>query len=381
MIQQTSRLQYTLGRRPIGRQYQRLWQILHLDPLLLLGLAALIIYGLFVLYSASNEQRPLMISQAVHFAMAIIVMIVVAQISPQWLMRWAPWFYALSLLLLFIVLLTGHAAKGAERWINLVGFRFQPSELAKLSIPMMLAWYYERRHLPVTFFDLFISAAIILVPTAMVVKQPDLGTAILIMLSGACILLFAGMNWRWILAIIIVVIASLPLLWHFMHDYQRQRVLTFLSPERDPLGAGYHIIQSKIAIGSGGLVGKGWLHGTQSHLHFLPEHTTDFIFSVSAEEFGLIGACVLILIYFLISCRGLYIASQAKSKFSRLLASSLSFIFFIAAFINMGMVSGILPVVGIPLPLVSYSGTSMMTLLAGFGIIMSIYGHQPLFDR
>lgn len=381
MVQQTNRLQYTLGRRPIGKQYRRPWQVLHLDPLLLPALSALIIYGLFVLYSAGNEHRSLVISQVIHFIMAITVMIAVAQISPQWLMRWTPWFYALSLVLLFVVLLTGHAAKGAERWINLAGFRFQPSELAKLSIPMMLAWYYDRRHLPVTFSDLLISAAIILVPTAMVMKQPDLGTAIIIMLSGACILLFAGIHWRWIVGMIIAMIACLPLLWHFMHAYQRQRVLTFLSPERDPLGAGYHIIQSKIAIGSGGLMGKGWLHGTQSHLHFLPEHTTDFIFSVSAEEFGLIGACLLMLIYFLISCRGLYIASQAKRKFSRLLASSLSLIFFLAAFINMGMVSGILPVVGVPLPLVSYSGTSMMTLLAGFGIIMSIYGHQPLFDR
>lgn len=381
MAQQTNRLQYILGRQPIGHRYRRIWQILHLDPLLLLGLSILITYGLFILYSAANKQHALITSQAAHFVMAIIVMVIVAQISPQRLMRWAPWFYAASLVLLFLVLLTGHATKGAARWINLGGFRFQPSELAKLAVPMMLAWYYESRNLPVTLYDIIISAAIILLPTAMVMKQPDLGTAIVIMLSGACILLFAGMNWRWISAAIVAIIVALPILWHFMHSYQRQRVLTFLSPERDPLGAGYHIIQSKIAIGSGGLVGKGWLHGTQSHLHFLPENTTDFIFSVSAEEFGFIGALLLLAIYLLISYRGLYISSQAKSKFSRLLASSLSLIFFIAAFINIGMVSGILPVVGVPLPLISYSGTSMMTLLASFGIIMSIYGHQSLFDR
>ncbi|MEM9243763.1 MAG: rod shape-determining protein RodA [Pseudomonadota bacterium] len=372
-------LQYLLRRRPLGKQYRSLWQVLHLDLALIISLSILIILGFFILYSAGNQHKSIIISQAIHLSMAIIVMVILAQISPNQLLRWTPLFYLLSLFLLFIVLLSGHTAKGAERWLNVAGFRFQPSELAKIAVPMMLAWYYNYRVLPPTLKDLVVSVAIIFIPALLVAKQPDLGTGIIIILSGACILLFAGILWRIIIGLFVMILAMLPVLWHVMKPYQKQRVFTFLSPERDPLGSGYHIIQSKIAIGSGGLWGKGWLHGTQAHLHFLPEHTTDFIFSVSAEEFGLLGSVILIALYLLITGRGLYIASQATNNFTRLLAASISLMFFLAAFINMAMVSGILPVVGVPLPLVSYSGTSLMTLLAGFGILMSIHGHKRLY--
>lgn len=374
-----SKLSRFLKRRPLGRQYRQSWQILHLDLPLLIGLAVLVVMGFFILYSASNQSWHMVLSQFFHLMIALAVMVLVAQLPPWWLERWAPLFYGISLFLLLVVLGLGHIAKGAQRWLSIGGFRFQPSELMKLAIPMMLAWYYQQRHLPPSKRDLIISAAIILIPAVLVAKQPDLGTAIVLVCTGAAILLFAGISWRLLLGLFGFTLVATPFLWHFMKAYQRQRILTFLSPERDPRGAGYHIIQSKIAIGSGGFFGKGWLHGTQAHLHFLPEHATDFIFAVSSEEFGFIGCVLLIAAFMAITFRGLFIANQANDTFSRLLAGSLAFMFFISAFINMGMVSGIMPVVGLPLPLVSYSGTSMLTLLASFGILMSIHGHRRLF--
>ncbi|MCP3679613.1 MAG: rod shape-determining protein RodA [Gammaproteobacteria bacterium] len=355
------------------------WQWLHLDLTLLAGILLLTIFGLFILYSAGQAHRHIIISQGAHFAVAFVFMILVAQIPPSLLARWAPWCYLFSVLLLLAVLALGHSAKGAERWLSIGGFRFQPAELTKLTIPMMLAWYFNYRPLPPKFTDICVSLAIIVFPALLVAKQPDLGTAIILLLAGAAVLFLAGISWRLITGAIVALVITTPLLWHFMKSYQRQRVLTFLSPERDPLGAGYHIIQSKIAIGSGGLLGKGFLHGTQSHLHFLPESSTDFIFAIAGEEFGLIGCLLLIALYLAITSRGLYIASQGQETFSRLLAGCFSLMFLLSAFINMGMVSGILPVVGVPLPLVSYSGTSMLILLGSFGILMSIHHHKKLF--
>ena len=257
-------------------------------------------------------------------------------------------------------------------------FRFQPAEMMKLSIPLFLAWYYHNIHLPITIKSVLIALPIIFIPVILTAKQPDLGTAILLFIAGSSVLFFAGLSGKIIVPLFSIIIMSIPFSWYFLHDYQRQRVLTFLSPERDPLGAGYNIIQSKIAIGSGGLFGKGWLNGTQSHLHFLPEHTTDFIFAVSGEEFGLIGSLVLILFFMLIILRGFTIAMHAQDTFSRLLAASITLTFFVSFFINMGMVTGILPVVGIPLPLISYGGSSMITTMINFGILMSIQTHRKL---
>ncbi len=351
---------------------------LHLDLPLLYGVFALAIVGLIILYSAANQNKAMVIQQTIRFAIAGVIMVVFAQISPKHYERWAPFIFIIGLFLLFATLLMGHIGKGAQRWLSLGVVRFQPSEIMKLGIPLILAWYFSSKPLPPRLKEIGIAGLLILVPVLLTAKQPDLGTALMLALSGAFVLLLAGMSWRLITVLAVLFFASLPLLWHFMHTYQRDRVLTFLSPERDPLGAGYHIIQSKIAIGSGGLTGQGWLQGTQAQLDFLPEHATDFIFSVCGQEFGLIGALVLLGLYLFITFRGLYIASQAQDTFSRLLASSLSLTFFFSMFVNVGMVSGLLPVVGIPLPLVSYGGTSMVTFFGFFGILMSIQTHRKL---
>jgi rod shape determining protein RodA len=305
-------------------------------------------------------------------------MVLFAQIHPTTYQRWALWVYLIGIILLVAVLIGGHIGKGAERWLNLGFIRFQPSEMMKLALPMFLAWHYHRIHLPLTLSAIFFSAIIILVPVLLTAKQPDLSTALLLIISGGSVLLLAGLSWYLIGMLITLGALSAPLIWYLLHDYQRQRVLTFLNPERDPLGSGYHIIQSKIAIGSGGLFGKGWLNGTQSHLHFLPEHSTDFIFAVCGEEFGFIGNMILIMIFMIIIGRGLYITMNAQDTFTRLLAGSLTLTFFVSFFVNMGMVTGILPVAGLPLPLVSYGGSSIMTLMAGFGILMSIQTHRKL---
>lgn len=356
----------------------RLADYLHLDtPLMGLALLLLII-GLFILYSASNQSIGTIERQIIHILFASIVMFIVAQVPPIAWQRWAILIYSLSLIFLIAVIFLGHIGKGAQRWLSISSFRFQPAEFMKFAIPLLLAWYYNKIHLPLSWRSILISATIIIVPVILTAKQPDLGTAIVLLSTGASVLFFAGLSARFMVSLAALCLTGLPLLWYFMHDYQRQRVLTFLNPERDPLGAGYHIIQSKIAIGSGGFFGKGWLSGTQSQLHFLPEHTTDFIFAVCSEEFGFLGTTLLITLYMLIVMRGLYIAIHAQDTFSRLLAGSITITFFLSFFINMGMVTGILPVVGLPLPLISYGGSSLVTSMASFGMLMSIKTHRKL---
>ena len=368
--------EFTAYRRRFARQGVN--ECFHIDKPLLAALLSLVIIGLFILYSASNQSMALISKQAIRMLFAFIVMILFAQIPPSVYRMWALWLFTISFLLLVAVLLIGVVGKGAQRWLNLWLFQFQPSELMKLSVPLMLAWYLHDKPLPPSFGHLLVLLGIVLIPTLFVVKQPDLGTALLIAISGFSVILLAGISARLLLLGSLLILVIAPIGWHFMHDYQKLRVLTFLNPERDPLGAGYHIIQSKIAIGAGGFFGKGWLQGTQSHLQFLPEHTTDFIFAVCGEEFGLVGSLVLLILYFWITARGFYISMKAQDTFSRLLGGGLSLSFFIAAFVNIGMVSGLLPVVGVPLPLISYGGTSLITLIAGFGILMSIQTHRKL---
>lgn len=358
---------------------QRLFKRLHIDPVLLFSLILLSAIGLFVLYSAGDQDQDLITRQLIRLVIGFIVMIAVAQISPTTIQNWAPWLFGIGLIMLVAVLLLGDVGKGAQRWLNLGLFRFQPSEIMKIAVPMMIAWFLAEATLPPRKMSLIIALSFLVVPTLLVAKQPDLGTALLIASAGVFVLLLAGLSWKLIFSAIIALMASLPLVWNYLlHDYQRQRVLTFINPENDPLGAGYHIIQSTIAIGSGGIYGKGWLNGTQSHLDFLPERSTDFIFAVFSEEFGFLGILVLLAIYGSIIIRGMVIANQAQDTFTRLLAGSLVLTFFVYVFVNIGMVTGILPVVGVPLPLISYGGTSMVTLLAGFGILMSIQTHRKL---
>jgi len=355
-----------------------LWQRIHIDIPLLLSIISLLLAGLIILYSASNENLRVVEQQALHMGLGLFIMILFAQIPAVNYQRWAFLLYFIGVILLVAVLIVGHIGKGASRWIHLGFINFQPSEIMKLALPMFLAWHFHKIHLPLTAKSILFSGIAIIIPAVLTAKEPDLGTGILLAVAGFSVLLLAGLSWRIISTIILFLGALAPALWYFMHDYQRQRVLIFLNPERDPLGAGYHIIQSKIAIGSGGLFGKGWLTGTQSHLHFLPEHSTDFIFAVCGEEFGFIGNVILIALFMMVVIRGLYIAMNAQDTFTRLLAGSLSLTFFVSFFINMGMVTGILPVVGLPLPLISYGGSSMMTLMASFGILMSIQTHRKL---
>lgn len=359
----------------------RFLQALHIDPVLLAGLLLLMAAGLGILYSASDGSIELVQRQVVRLALAFAVMFFVAQIPQHQLYHWAPWFFALGIILLILVLVAGDVGKGAQRWLNLYVIRFQPSEMMKLVTPMMLAWYLCEKPFPPKVSALIISLALVILPTMLIAKQPDLGTALLVAAAGFFVVFFGGIRWRILFAAIISILALIPVLWQFMHDYQKQRVLTLFDPESDPLGSGYHIIQSMIAIGSGGIYGKGWLNGTQSQLDFLPERTTDFIYAVFAEEFGIMGAIVLLSLYAFIIIRGLYIAATAQDSFGRLLAGSLSMTFFVYLFVNIGMVSGILPVVGVPLPLISYGGTSMVTLMAGFGMLMSISTHRRLVTK
>jgi rod shape determining protein RodA len=358
---------------------RRDWQhILHLDAMLLFSLIALSTLGLFVLYSSAGGDDQLVLRQCIRLGIAFSAMAIVAQLRTQWLERWTPWLYSVGLLLLVAVLVVGDIGKGAQRWLDLGFVRFQPSEMMKLAVPMMVTWYLSDKRLPPSPSRLSIAGALIVVPVLLIAKQPDLGTALLIASAGFFVLFLAGLSWRLLGGLVILAGAGAPVLWHFMHEYQRQRVITFLNPEQDPLGTGYHIIQSKIAIGSGGLFGKGWLNGTQAHLEFLPERSTDFIFAVLGEEFGLFGIAVLLTIYSVIIVRCIYIATQAQDTYSRLLGGSLAMTFFIYIIVNTGMVTGLLPVVGLPLPMVSYGGTSMVTLMAGFGILMSIHTHRKL---
>ncbi|HEU5280498.1 MAG TPA: rod shape-determining protein RodA [Gammaproteobacteria bacterium] len=351
---------------------------MHIDVMLLTFILMLCSAGLLVLYSASSETPGMIEYQAMRMLMAFFIMLMIAQVPPMSLQRAAPWLYLFGLGLLVVVLIMGHIGKGAQRWLNLGFMRFQPAEIMKLAIPLVLAHYYHKIHLPITLKSVLAAIPIILIPAVLTAKQPDLGTAILLVMAGGSVLFLAGLSWQIIASTFLGISMLVPFAWYWLHDYQRQRVLTFLDPERDPLGTGYHIIQSKIAIGSGGIFGKGWLNGTQSNLHFLPEHTTDFIFAVCGEEFGFVGSLILITLFTLIVARGIYITINAQDTFSRLVAGSITFSFFISFFINMGMVTGILPVVGVPLLLVSYGGSSMVTIMASFGILMSIQTHRRL---
>ena len=358
-----------------------LLQQFHIDLPLLLALLVLAGVGLIALYSASEQNSDLVMRQLTRLLIAFTLMIAVAQLRPDTIQHWSPWLYALGMVMLIAVLVLGVIGKGAQRWLNFGFFTFQPSELMKLALPMIIAWYFADHTLPPRPGRILLALVMLLVPTLLVAKQPDLGTALVLATSGFLVLFLAGLRWRTIIITCILLIPIAWLAWQYgMHDYQRNRVLTFLNPEIDPLGAGYHIIQSTIAIGSGGMYGKGWLNGTQSHLDFLPERKTDFIFPVFSEEFGFIGSLLLLAIYAAIIIRGLMIALQAQDSYTRLLAGSITLTFFIYVFINIGMVSGLLPVVGIPLPLVSYGGTSMVTLLTGFGILMSIQTHRKLIS-
>lgn len=358
---------------------RRLFQNLHVDLPLLLILLLLVGVGLIVLYSASEQNTDIVMRQLFRLLIAFGIMFAIAQLSPDTIEHWTPWLFGVGVIMLVAVLLLGEVGKGAQRWLNLGVVTFQPSELMKLALPMLMAWFFADTTLPPKLSRILLASVLILVPTILVAKQPDLGTAIILAGSGIFVLFLAGLRWRVIISSIVLLIPLSWLLWEYgMRDYQRKRVLTFLNPESDPLGSGYHIIQSTIAIGSGGLYGKGWLNGTQSHLDFLPERKTDFIFSVFSEEFGLLGSILLLSIYALVIARGLVISSQAQDTFTRLLAGSITLTFFLYVFINIGMVSGILPVVGVPLPLISYGGTSMVTLMAGFGILMSIQTHRKL---
>ena len=351
-----------------------------LDSSFTLALALLITLGLAVLYSATDGTMSMLYRQLIRFAVGIAVFLVFAQMPPSVLRRWTPPIYAVCIVLLIAVALLGEG-RGAQRWLDLGFVRFQPSELLKITVPMMLAWYLHRVSLPPGLKDLTICAVIIAVPAAMIARQPDLGTALLVAASGGFVLFLAGLRWRVIIGLAVAGLSCLPVLWQFMHEYQRNRVLTMLNPEADPLGKGWNIIQSKIAVGSGGLFGKGYQQGTQSHLDFLPESSTDFILAVFAEEFGLVGVLVLFTLYAYIIIRGLTLAGAGRGAYERLLAGSLMLTFFVYVAVNAGMISGILPIVGIPLPLVSYGGTSIVSLMAGFGIIMSVFSHRRLLKR
>ncbi|HCE39285.1 rod shape-determining protein RodA [Alloalcanivorax profundimaris] len=355
---------------------------LHLDAPLLAALLLLALGGLTVLYSAGGGSMEMVLRQALRLGGGLLVLLVLAQIPPRSYRFWAPMIYALGVVLLVLVVLIGTEAKGAARWLHIPGLgRFQPAEIMKLAVPAMVAWFFSERNLPPRLTDVLVALALIFLPVVLIAVQPDLGTSILIAAAGLVVLFMAGLSWRLIgLAVVALMIAA-PLMYFFvLHDYQRSRVDTFLNPEADPRGAGWNIIQSKTAIGSGGVTGKGWLEGTQSRLDFLPESSTDFILAVLGEEFGLVGFLLLMTIYLVIVGRGFFISWQAQETFSRLLAAALTMTFFIYIFVNVGMVSGLLPVVGVPLPLVSYGGTSIVTLMASFGMLMSMHTHRRLMS-
>lgn len=354
---------------------------LYLDLPLLGLLLLLITVGLVILFSASNQNMAMILRQACRLLLALTIMCAFAFVPPHKYKLWTPWIYSIGLILLIAVMLIGKIGKGAQRWLDLGLFRFQPSEIMKLAVPMMAAWYLDRKPALNQIKPFIIAAGFVFFPAILIAKQPDLGTALMVIASGLCVIFVAGISIRIIFMLLLFAGCVTPLFWHMMHDYQKQRIITLLNPEHDPLGSGYHIIQSKIAIGSGGIFGKGWLAGSQSHLNFLPEHATDFIFAVNGEEFGFIGSTLLIVLIAIIAFRSLLIAQNAQTHFTRFLAAGLAMTFFLSAFVNIGMVMGILPVVGIPLPLVSYGGSAMVTFLASFGILMSISSHRILFNN
>ena len=348
------------------------------DGPLAVALALTAAYGLVVLYSASAENTPMLVRTLMRLVVGTVIMLSVARISPNLLRRASPWLYGLGVLLLLAVAAVGHVHLGAKRWLDLGPIHFQPSELMKLAVPMMCAWYLHERPLPPRARDLGMLGLIILVPVVLVAKEPDLGTAALIIAAGAVVVFLSGLRVRVLVSLVLLAVLGAAVGLRFMHGYQRERLLTFLNPEAHPLGAGYHIIQSQIAVGSGGLFGKGWMAGSQAQLDFLPERTTDFIFAVIGEEFGLVGLALLLLLYAFVIGRSIYLAMQCPDTFSRLLGGSVALTFFVYVFINAGMVTGLVPVVGVPLPLVSYGGSSVVTVLTGFGILMSLFSHRKL---
>lgn len=346
-----------------------------LDPPLLFALLLLMGFGLLVLYSATGEDSAAVLRQAARIVVGLMALLALSLVPPHILRVWTPWLYVLGMVLLVATLFAGEG-RGASRWLDLHIVRFQPSEIMKLAVPMIVAWYFHPRVLPPRLGELLVAFFLLIAPAALIVRQPDLGTAMLIAVSGCITVFLSGLRWRVILSLTGLAAAAAPVLWWSMREYQRDRVRTFLDPESDPLGSGWNIIQSQIAVGSGGVFGKGWLNGTQSHLEFIPERHTDFILAVLAEEFGLVGIALLLIVYAFITGRCAYVAGLAKDTYSRLLAGSLGFTFFVYVTVNAAMVSGLLPVVGVPLPLISYGGTSIVTLLAGFGMVMSVFGHR-----
>lgn len=360
----------------INRLYAYL--VKHLDRYLLTLVAILLVMGLLTLYSASGANFERVAVQMANICVALVLMWIAANVPLHYLSRIALPLYVLGMVLLIAVAAFGEIVNGARRWLDLGFTRIQPSELMKIAVPLMLAWYFDRYEAVLKMRDFAVGALLVLVPVLLIAKQPDLGTALLVTAAGSFVLFLAGLSWKILLGLALAGGTSLPFLWSILHDYQRQRVLTLLDPSQDPLGAGYHTIQSTIALGSGGVFGKGWLNGTQSHLDFLPERTTDFIFAVYAEEFGLFGNLVLMVLFLLVVGRGLVIAANAPTLFTRLLAGAITLTFFTYAIVNMGMVSGILPVVGVPLPLISYGGTSMVTILFSVGLLMSVHTHRRL---
>jgi len=360
----------------------RLWQRFtgNIDGLLLAIVALIVAVGMVTLYSATNESQSRMTAQLVNLAVALAAMWIVAQVPTQTLLRSAVPVYLVGLALLVAVAIGGDVVNGARRWLHVGVTRIQPSEMMKIAMPLMLAWYFHRRAATLSLGDYLVAAVLLAVPTALIIRQPDLGTALLVLATGCYVIFLAGLSWRIIVGLLIAGAASLPLVWTLLHDYQKRRILTLLDPSQDPLGSGYHTIQATIAVGSGGLAGKGWLNGTQAHLEFIPERHTDFIFAVFSEEFGLLGTSLLLVLYCALIARGLMIAANAPTPFSRLLAGSVTLIFFTYAFVNMGMVSGILPVVGVPLPFVSYGGTALVTLFLGIGILMAVARERKLMQ-
>jgi rod shape determining protein RodA len=360
----------------------RLLFALHLDGPLFIGLCLVGAVGSIIVFSASGRSLPFLEAQLVRFALGLIAMILLAQLPPRLIRATTPWAYLLGLILLVIVMITGDIAMGAQRWLDLGVVRFQPSEMMKLAVPLACAWYLHERPLPPSPLSVLILCLGIGVPTLLIAEQPDLGTSLLVAASGAMVLLLSGLQMRYILGVVALLVPTAIVAWQFLlHEYQKQRVLTFLDPQSDPLGSGYHIIQSQIAIGSGGVFGKGYLNGSQAQLEFLPERSTDFIFAVIGEEWGLLGLGTVIMLYMFVIGRGLYLAATAQDTFARLASGSLSLTFCVYVFVNTGMVTGLLPVVGVPLPFVSYGGTAMVTLMAGFGILMSLCAKRKLVSR
>ncbi len=359
---------------------RKLWHFFtrYIDGFLLISILLLMLVGLIALYSASGADINRVSHQMINMLVALLIMWVVANIPLQHIMHIAVPLYVIGLLLLVGVAFFGEINNGARRWLDVGVTRIQPSELMKIAVPLMMAWYFDKHEITLRLREYFFATILLLIPVMLILRQPDLGTALLIAISGFYLLFLAGLSWRVMGGLLVTIIGCVPLFWSFMHDYQRRRVMTLLDPSQDALGAGYHTIQSTIAIGSGGIVGKGWQNGTQTQLDFLPEQTTDFIFAVFSEEFGLIGNILLILLYLIVIGRCVLITANASTQFTRLVAGSITLTFFTYIFVNMGMVSGMLPVVGVPLPLISYGGTSMVTMLLGFGILMSIHKHPKL---